>query len=114
MATDAQALRACDALERQDERQAIPSPAKVQATAAEIRESWTPRQRRRRAQLARSMLRQQLLAPSPVDEPRRGRPGLPAYTQVPAFALVTTASMTRMLATESSRGVGTSRSSSTA
>ena len=72
MAASAQAIRAFDALERQDELQAIPSPAKVQATAAEIRGSWTPRQRRRRAQLARSMLRQQLLAEAPSMRPVEG------------------------------------------
>lgn len=39
----------------------IPSPAMVRATAAEIRRSWTPRQRRRRAQVAHYILLQQLL-----------------------------------------------------
>ena len=61
MAARAHALCELDALER-EQPPAIPSPAKVQATAAEIRRSWTPRQRRRRAQVARYMLLQQLLA----------------------------------------------------
>ena len=75
MARGAQALRAFDVLERQDEPQAIPSPAKVQATAAEIRRSWTPRQRRRRAQAARYMRWQQLLAEAPLMRPVEGDPG---------------------------------------
>jgi hypothetical protein len=34
----------------------IPNPAKVEATAAQIRRAWSPRTRRYRAQLARRML----------------------------------------------------------
>ena len=34
----------------------IPNPAKVEATAAQIRRSWSPRTRRYRTQLARRML----------------------------------------------------------
>ena len=33
----------------------IPNPAKVRATAAEIRRGWSTRERRRRAEIARSM-----------------------------------------------------------
>ena len=34
----------------------IPTPAKVRAEAAEIRKSWSPRERLRRAELARRLL----------------------------------------------------------
>lgn len=61
MAAPPYGLRDADALEAEDPR-AIPSPAQVQAIAAEIRRSWTPRQRRRRAREARFMLLRQLLA----------------------------------------------------
>ena len=40
----------------------IPSPEKVRDVAAEIRESWTPRERRRRALLARYMAARQPFA----------------------------------------------------
>jgi hypothetical protein len=40
----------------------IPSPEKVRATAAVIRRSWSPRTRRHRAKLARSMLVEQFFA----------------------------------------------------
>ena len=43
--------------------EAIPSPEKVRATAAVIRRSWSPRTRRHRAQLARSILVEQFFAP---------------------------------------------------
>jgi len=62
MATRAKSLRNRDALRRPDELPIIPSPAKVQASAEEIRRQWTPQQRRRRAQVARYLLLQQLLA----------------------------------------------------
>ena len=62
MATAAEAIRSSEARRQQDEQLTIPSPAKVRAAAAEIRKSWSPRQRRRRAQLARSMLKQQFAA----------------------------------------------------
>ena len=40
----------------------VPNPEKVKAAAAEIRQSWSPRQRRRRAELARYLLFERLLA----------------------------------------------------
>ena len=64
MATKATARRPSKTLRPTDVDLTIPSPAKVRATAAEIRDTWTPHQRRRRAQVARYMLLQQLLAPS--------------------------------------------------
>jgi len=39
----------------------VPTPANVRALAAEIRKGWTPRQRRRRAVLARRMMERQLV-----------------------------------------------------
>jgi hypothetical protein len=42
--------------------ESLPSPEEVQAMAAEIRKSWTPRERQRRAQLARWAAWGQLLA----------------------------------------------------
>lgn len=62
MAAAAQALGKLDARQLPDGLATIPSPAKVRAIAAEIRQSWTPRERRRRAQAARYMLVQQLVA----------------------------------------------------
>lgn len=50
-----------DVDESVDRPSTIPSPAQVRATADAIRKSWTPRQRRQRAQLARSMTLAQLL-----------------------------------------------------
>jgi hypothetical protein len=47
----------------------IPSPAQVRAAAAEIRKSWTPHQRRRRAKLARYLLWRQVLVGTPADRP---------------------------------------------
>jgi hypothetical protein len=74
MATKTKPRRPSKALPHDISVATIPSPAKVQATAAEIRETWTPHQRRRRAQVARYMLLQQLLAPVqaslPPDRPR--------------------------------------------
>jgi hypothetical protein len=43
----------------------IPSPELVRDMAAEIRDSWTPRERRRRAHLARTMMLRQLIASGP-------------------------------------------------
>jgi len=40
----------------------IPSPEQVRQMAAQIRQSWSPRQRRHRALLARHMLWRQLSA----------------------------------------------------
>jgi hypothetical protein len=34
----------------------IPNPAKVRTTAAAIRRGWSPRERQRRAEIARSMI----------------------------------------------------------
>ena len=62
MAAVAQALGKLDARQLPDGLATIPSPAKVRAIAAEIRQSWTPRERCRRAQAARYMLLQQLIA----------------------------------------------------
>jgi hypothetical protein len=64
MATEAKPRRPSKTRRPTDVAATIPSPAKVQATAAEIREAWTPHQRRRRATVARYMLLQQRLAPS--------------------------------------------------
>lgn len=61
MAVNVNALRQSDAPLQADAPTVIPSPAKVQAKAAEIRNAWSPRQRRRRAKVARYMLLQQLL-----------------------------------------------------
>ena len=61
MIAQARALCEADALERHEPR-ANPGPAEMQATAAAIRRSWTPRQRRHRAHVARTMLLQQRLA----------------------------------------------------
>jgi hypothetical protein len=50
-----------------DNPSTIPSPAKVRAAAEEIRSSWTPIQRRRRAELARYLLWHQVLSGSQPD-----------------------------------------------
>jgi hypothetical protein len=66
------------ALESPNRPATIPSPAQVQATAAAIRRNWTPKQRRRRAQLACSMLWQQFADAAPVardPEPNPVPPG---------------------------------------
>jgi hypothetical protein len=47
--------------ERPDNPATIPSPALVRSAAEEIRQSWTPRQRRLRAQVAQYILWSQLL-----------------------------------------------------
>jgi hypothetical protein len=50
----------------------IPNPAKVEATAAQIRRAWSPRTKRYRAQLARRMLQTCfLIAMSGPFEPAR-------------------------------------------
>ena len=43
-----------------DEPSSIPTPARIRATAAEIRSAWSPGERRRRAQAARCVLLRQL------------------------------------------------------
>lgn len=45
-----------------DELRSIPTPARVRAVAAEIRRSWTPRERHRRALLARYFIWQAIAA----------------------------------------------------
>jgi len=47
----------------------IPNPAKVRATAAEIRRGWSTGERRRRAEIARSMFMGHLVADL-FDPPR--------------------------------------------
>lgn len=44
-----------------DGLETVPSPKKVRAMAAEIRKSWTPSERRRRAMLARTAVWRQLI-----------------------------------------------------
>jgi hypothetical protein len=47
----------------------IPNPAKVRATAAEIRRGWSTQERRRRAEIARSMCLARFVA-NLFDSPR--------------------------------------------
>jgi hypothetical protein len=73
MATKEKPRRPSKTLRHEDAAATIPSPAKVQATAAEIRDTWTPHQRRRRAQVARYMLLHQLLAPAQASRQRESK-----------------------------------------
>ena len=66
-------LRTTDAECRGELLSVIPNPQQVRATAAEIRRSWTPRERRRRAQLARSMFIEALLVTLALPAPLRSR-----------------------------------------
>jgi hypothetical protein len=55
----------------------IPNPAKVRATAAEIRRGWSIQERRRRAEIARSMCLAQFvddLFDAPQPPPLKVRP----------------------------------------
>jgi hypothetical protein len=47
-----------------DKLDAIPSPEVVRRLAAEIRRSWPPRERQRRAQLAQQMFLWELIRPN--------------------------------------------------
>jgi hypothetical protein len=62
MVTDSRRRRKPAATDRLRVSATIPSPELVRDMAAEIRESWTPRERRRRSHLARSMMLRQLIA----------------------------------------------------
>ncbi len=73
MATLQSTLRKLDR-ERQRVSRTVPSPERVRATAAAIRRSWTPSQRRRRAELARYLLFERLLA-GMLDASDAGRAG---------------------------------------
>jgi hypothetical protein len=62
MVTDSRRRRKPAAIDRLRGAEVIPSPEEVRDKAAEIRESWTPRQRRSRAILARYLVLRQLVA----------------------------------------------------
>jgi len=62
MVTDSRRRRKPAAIDRLRGSEMIPSPEEVRDKAAEIRESWTPRQRRCRAILARYLVLRQLVA----------------------------------------------------
>jgi hypothetical protein len=61
MVTDSRRRRKPAATDRLTASKTTPSPEQVRDMAAEIRESWTPRQRRHRALLARYLVLRQLI-----------------------------------------------------
>ena len=65
MVTDTRRRRKSKATDRLRAAATIPGPELVRDMAAEIRESWTPRERRRRAYLARTVMLRQLIACEP-------------------------------------------------
>jgi hypothetical protein len=69
MSANTKACRSSNVMLHSEGPAIIPSPAKVQARAAKIRQSWTPQQRRRRAQVARYVLLEQLIGETPTAQP---------------------------------------------
>jgi hypothetical protein len=62
MVTDSRRRPKPKRLDRKSELNAIPSPEKVRAMACDIRRTWSPRERRRRALLARYLILRQFIA----------------------------------------------------
>lgn len=62
MVTDSRRRRKPTKVDREGELSAIPSPEKVRAMASDIRRAWSPRERRRRALLARYLILRQFAA----------------------------------------------------
>lgn len=74
MAANVNTLHRWEAPAQTESPTVIPTPANVRARAAEIRSSWSPRQKRRRAKAARNMLLHQLLVEAEPVRPADDEP----------------------------------------